>query len=130
MTVASAPDLASNGAVTITLSGIAAFGHHGVFAHERVDGQRFVVDLECSVHRPAAGDALATTVDYGALAQGVADEITGAPVDLIETLAERIASRCLADPMIRRVLVRVHKPQAPMPVDVADVCVTITRSKP
>lgn len=130
MSSESAPGPVSNSEVTITISGIAAFGHHGVFAHERRDGQRFVVDLECLVRRQEAGDALATTVDYGALAQGVADEITGAPVDLIETLAERIASRCLADPMIRRVLVRVHKPQAPMPVDVADVCVTITRSKP
>ena len=116
---------------TIVLTGIAAVGHHGVFDFERTEGQRFVVDLTCSVDLAAAAttDDLTDTVDYGALAQAVVDEITAPPHNLIETLADRIASTCLRDAKIAKVAVTVHKPDAPMPVEVADVAVTLTRSR-
>ena len=51
------------------------------------------------------------------------------PLNLIEALADRIALTCLRYDAVQCVEVTVHKPQAPMPVDVADVAVTLTRSK-
>ena len=58
----------------ISLTGITAFGHHGVFDFERQQGQRFVVDVNCTLDlAPAASaDDLGQTIDYGALAQAVA----------------------------------------------------------
>lgn len=115
----------------IALRGLRVRGHHGVFAHERRDGQDFLVDLVLSVDtRPAAAsDALADTVDYGALATDVAAVVGGEPVDLLETLAQRIADRALADPRVQAVEVTVHKPQAPIPLTFADVTVSITRAQ-
>lgn len=116
----------------VTLTGIAALGHHGVFDFERERGQRFVVDLTCSLDLgPAARtDDLTRTIDYGALAQAVVADIQGDPLNLIEALADRIARTCLAHEAVRSVEVTVHKPQAPVPVEFADVAVTLTRSRP
>jgi dihydroneopterin aldolase len=115
----------------ITLRGISAVGHHGVFDFERQQGQPFVVDLACTLDlaEAAATDDLASTIDYGALAKSVVDDIEGVPLNLIEALAERIAQTCLRHAAVAEVEVTVHKPQAPMPVPVADVAVTLTRSK-
>lgn len=114
----------------IRLSGLTAHGFHGVFDHERRDGQEFTVDLVVGMDmRPAAlSDDLAHTVDYGALA-GVAHQwITGEPFDLIETLAERIAQDVLAQERVLWVTVTVHKPSAPIPHSFTDVAVEVTRS--
>jgi dihydroneopterin aldolase len=115
----------------ITLRGISAVGHHGVFDFERQQGQRFVVDVSCTLDlaEAATTDDLASTIDYGALAESVVDDIEGVPLNLIEALAERIAQTCLRHGAVAEVEVTVHKPQAPMPVPVADVAVTLTRSK-
>jgi 7,8-dihydroneopterin aldolase/epimerase/oxygenase len=116
---------------TITISGIEALGHHGVLPHERADGQRFVVDLVLGLDtRPAAwSDDLSRTVDYGSLTQRVHDAVASDPVDLIETLAERVADLVLDVEPVRWVRVTVHKPEAPIPVAFADVAVTIERSR-
>ena len=115
----------------IRLTGITGYGHHGVLASERELGQPFVVDLAVflDLGRAGADDELSRTVDYGYLAQRVHEAIGSEPVDLIETLAERIASVCLADPLVDRGSVTVHKPQAPVPVTLTDVAVTIERSR-
>ncbi|MEZ5117902.1 MAG: dihydroneopterin aldolase [Candidatus Nanopelagicales bacterium] len=115
----------------IVLRGIRAHGHHGVFEHERREGQEFVVDVVLSVDsRPAAAaDDLALTVDYGLLAERVAADVARDPVDLIETLADRIAALCLQDPLVAAVEVTVHKPQAPVRVAVDDIAVTVVRSR-
>lgn len=115
----------------ITLTGITGYGHHGVFAAERQQGQPFVVDLTCELDLApaAASDDLGQTIDYGGLAQAVVDDVERDPLNLIEALAERIAATCLAFPAVGRVAVTVHKPQAPLPVPVADVAVTLTRSR-
>jgi len=112
----------------ITLTGIRAVGYHGVFEHERRDGQPFVVDVE--LHRPldTTSDALAGTVNYAEVAQAVEDIITGRPRDLIETVAGDVANRCLGFPGVQSVCVTVHKPSAPLPQDFSDVAVTIRRS--
>lgn len=113
----------------ITLTGITAVGHHGVFPYEKRDGQEFVVDVTLGLDLSEAGraDDLAATVDYGDLARQVNDDITGEPLDLIEALAERIARTCLVHARVLAVTVTVHKPEAPIPVPFGDTSVTITR---
>jgi 7,8-dihydroneopterin aldolase/epimerase/oxygenase len=115
----------------IALTGLRVRGFHGVFAHERRDGQDFVVDVVLHVDtRPAAAsDDVADTVHYGELAEDVAAIVAGDPVDLIETLAQRIADAAVARPAVHRVRVTVHKPQAPIPLAFADVSVTIVRER-
>jgi 7,8-dihydroneopterin aldolase/epimerase/oxygenase len=116
---------------SLSLTGLRARGHHGVFDFERADGQDFVVDLTATLDlAPAAGsDELARTVNYGVLAEAVVDAIQRDPVDLIETLAERIAALVLEYPAVEVVRVTVHKPQAPILVPFDDVSVTIERSR-
>ena len=112
----------------ISLLGLRAFGRHGVLEHERAVGQEFVIDAVLGIDtRPAAAtDDLALTADYGALANRLAAIVAGPPVDLIETLAQRLATACLDDPAVAEVQITVHKPHAPVAQHVADVSVTIT----
>jgi dihydroneopterin aldolase len=116
---------------TIRLSGLRVRGFHGVFEHERRDGQEFVVDaaLEVSTRAAAASDDLSDTVHYGELAQALAAIVAGEPVNLLETLVARLAEACLADPRVSAATVTVHKPQAPIPLTFADVAVTIRREQ-
>lgn len=115
----------------LALTGLRAYGRHGVLPAERDLGQPFVVDLSLWLNaaHASASDELPDTVDYGALAQRVVALIEGDSVNLIETLAGRIAELCLAQPRVETVEVTVHKPHAPIPVTVGDVSVTTTRSR-
>ena len=115
----------------LALTGLACWGHHGVLEHERRDGKRFVVDLVLGLvtASAAASDDLSATVDYGSLALSVKAAVENDPVDLIETLAHRIAGVCLLDGRVQWVRVTVHKPDAPIDATFADVALTITRSK-
>jgi dihydroneopterin aldolase len=115
----------------LSLRGLRVRGHHGVFDFERRDGQDFVVDVALEIDtRPAASsDDLADTVDYGALAQALAGVVAGEPVNLLETLACRLADVCLDDLRVTAVTVTVHKPQAPIPLAFGDVAVTIRRER-
>lgn len=115
----------------IVLTGLTVFGRHGVYAHEREDGQEFLIDLRLrmSLDQAAASDDVADTVHYGELAEKVAAVVGGEPVNLIETLAERIAAVALEDVRVQNVTVTVHKPHAPIPLSFADVAVTVHRSR-
>jgi dihydroneopterin aldolase len=115
----------------LALTGLRAFGHHGVFDDERRDGQEFVVDVELGLDtRPAAtGDDLGATVHYGLLAERLHDAVASEPVNLIETLAQRLADICLAESPVHWVDVTVHKPHAPIQVAFEDVSLTIHRSR-
>lgn len=115
----------------IVIRGIRGVGHHGVFDHERRDGQEFSVDvtLDVATSGAASSDDLADTVDYGLVANAVHALIVGEPVDLIETLAERIASACLAFAGVQQVAVVVHKPHAPIEVPFDDVELRIVRAR-
>jgi dihydroneopterin aldolase len=115
----------------IALSGLRARGHHGVFDFEREQGQDFVVDvtLELDLGKAVAGDDVADTVHYGELAERLVAVISGEPVNLIETLADRLLTVCLADERVEAAEVTVHKPQAPIPHDFADVAVTLHRRR-
>ena len=116
----------------IVVTGIRGHGRHGVFDHERRDGQEFAVDVELEVGTTAAArsDDLADTVDYGQVAIAVHALIVGEPVDLVETLAERVADACLAFGGVHAVSVTVHKPSAPIPVPFDDVQLRIRRTAP
>jgi dihydroneopterin aldolase len=116
----------------IALTGLRVRGNHGVFEHERRDGQEFVVDAVLTVSTVPASksDDLADTVDYGDLAQRLAAVVAGEPVNLLETLAARLADECLADPRVYAAAITVHKPQAPIPLAFEDVAVTIYRTRP
>ena len=120
---------AGPGAEIVSLQGITATGYHGVYPFERRDGQPFVVDVTLTLDRMSRADDVATTVHYGDLASAVARVIEGEPVDLIETLADRIADVVLAQPAASGVVVTVHKPHAPMDVAVADASVTVVRTR-
>ncbi len=115
----------------ISLLGLRAYGRHGVLASERAQGQEFITDAVLWVDTAAAGaaDDLSQTVDYAALAGRLAGIVSGEPVALIETLAQRLADACLADPRVATVEITVHKPHAPVALPLRDVSVTIRRSR-
>ncbi|GAB2565893.1 dihydropteroate synthase [Leucobacter ruminantium] len=115
----------------ITLTGLEVFAHHGVFDFERERGQRFLIDAEVEVDlRPAAaGDALERTVHYGELADAIVEAVRRDPVDLIETLAERVAQVALGFPGVREASITVHKPDAPIDAVFSDVSVSIVRGQ-
>ena len=115
----------------IDLTGIGGWGFHGVHDDERENGQRFVVDvsLGLSLSAAAAADDLGLTVDYGDLAEGVHEVIAAEPLQLIESVAQRVMDLCLGYPPVLWASVTVHKPMAPIQVPFADVSVTIERRK-
>jgi 7,8-dihydroneopterin aldolase/epimerase/oxygenase len=116
----------------IALRGVRAHAHHGVYAFERERGQIFSVDavLEVDTRAAAVGDDLDKTVNYADLAKKLHAVLTGEPVNLLETLAERLAEVCLADPLVDAVDITVHKPQAELGVPFDDVTVAIRRVRP
>jgi dihydroneopterin aldolase len=115
----------------ITLSGLRVFGRHGVFDHEKRDGQEFVVDVTVwlDLSGAAASDDLKQTLHYGELAQLAADIVGGEPYDLIESVAGKIAEEVLRDERLGAVEVTVHKPSAPIPLSFDDVAVTVHRAR-
>lgn len=115
----------------IQLRGLAVRGNHGVFDHERRDGQDFTVDVTVwlDLAAAAASDDLADTVDYGALAQLAAGIVAGPPRNLIETVAAEIADALMTDERLHAVEVVLHKPDAPIPLTFADVAVVARRSR-
>ncbi|MDN3444096.1 dihydroneopterin aldolase [Microbacterium sp. APC 3901] len=115
----------------IVLTGLTVFGRHGVYDHERENGQEFTIDLRLMMplREAAASDDVADTVHYGELAEKVAEVVAGEPVNLIETLAERIADVALADTRVHAVSVTVHKPHAPISLTFSDVSVTVHRAR-
>lgn len=119
------------GADRIVLRGLRVRGHHGVFDHERRDGQEFVVDLVLHVDLApaAASDDLADTVDYGVLAERAAAVVEGPPRQLIEAVAGEVAERVLDDPRVAEVEVTLHKPCAPIARSFDDVAVLVRRAR-
>lgn len=115
----------------IELRGLTIRGRHGVFDHERADGQDFVIDMTVWIDLAgaAASDELADTYDYGRLAQLAADIVAGPPRNLIEAVGGDIADRVMQDERVHAVEVVVHKPQAPIPHQFADVAVVARRSR-
>ncbi len=115
----------------IELRGLKVRGYHGVFDHERRDGQDFVVDVTVwmDLAAAAASDDLTDTLHYGVLAQRVAAIVGGEPYNLIEAVAGRVADDVMTDGRVQAVEVVLHKPQAPIPLEFADVSVVVRRSR-
>ena len=115
----------------IQVTGLRAYGYHGVFPEERRDGQEFRADVVLWVDtRPAAAsDDVLDTVHYGEVSEAVVAVLGGEPVNLVERLAQRIADAVLAFAGVQRVTVTVHKPDAPITVPFDDVTITITRER-
>ena len=107
------------------------FAFHGVLAAEKEQGQRFLIDVELELDLSAAGasDDLGDTVDYGLLAQRIHDVVASERWDLIERVVTRVAETALADARVVAVVATVHKPQAPIPLDLGDVSVTVRRER-
>lgn len=114
----------------INVTGLRVWAHHGVLPHESELGQEFVLDLALEVDDEPRRDNLAETVDYGALAEDVSEVVAREPLHLIETVAQRAADVCVRDTRVHRAVVTVHKPSAPLRVPVAEVSVTVERSRP
>lgn len=115
----------------IELRGLTVRGNHGVFDHERRDGQDFVVDITVwiGLAAAAASDDLADTFDYGVLAQRAAAVVGGPARNLIETVAAEIAEDVMTDERVHAVEVVLHKPDAPIPLSFKDVAVVARRSR-
>lgn len=115
----------------IHLSGVEVFAHHGVFPEEREHGQIFVVDLDVEYDaRPAArSDDVLDTINYAQLAEAVHNAVASDPVNLLETLAHRILVQVFSFPTATHARVTIHKPNAPMPVTLAGVSITVARDR-
>ena len=116
----------------IAIHGLSAHAFHGVYEAERRLGQTFRIDavLELDTAPAAADDDLERTVNYAELARALHIVLTGEPVDLLETLAQRLADVCLEDPLVDAVEITVHKPEADLGVPFDDVTVAIRRERP
>jgi dihydroneopterin aldolase len=115
----------------ITLTGLRASAFHGVLETERRTGQVFIIDVTVHLEllAAAASDDLERTIHYGELAEEIVAAVESDPVDLIETVAQRVADVVLAHGAAKLVSVTVHKPSAPITVPFADVSVTIHRGR-
>lgn len=113
----------------IELRGLTVRGNHGVFEHERRDGQDFIIDITVWIDQTAAAasDELSDTYDYGVLAQRAADVVAGPARNLIEKVAAEIADDVMLDERVHAVEVTVHKPSAPIPLTFSDVAVVARR---
>lgn len=113
----------------ISITGLRVFAYHGVFDFERQNGQDFFIDATIWVDGDSAvfADDLSKTAHYGDLAKGLVEQTKAEPVDLLETLAQRLLDYCLnfSGGIVQKAKVTVHKPNAPMPFEFADVSVTV-----
>lgn len=112
----------------LDLKGISVHAHHGVHPEERESGQRFLVDVACGIAHPVI-DSISASVDYALLAERVHALVAGDRLDLIESVADRVAAACLEDERVEWAEVTVHKPAVVMPVPVGDVSVTVRRTR-
>lgn len=115
----------------IVLSGMRFYGYHGAYPEENRLGQGFIVDAELYADLCPAGqaDALDLTVDYGKVYGAIKEIVEGRPYKLIEALAEHLAAYILQAFPVTEVVVRVHKPKAPIPGPFDDVMVEIRRRR-
>lgn len=116
----------------IEIRGLEVFAHHGVYEHEKIDGQRFVLDivLDADAHIAAQTDHLGDALDYGRLTGEIADFVRTTRFNLLETLATRIADRLLESPRVAAVSVRIAKPDVDLGETVDHVAVKVSRSRP
>ncbi len=115
----------------VFLSGMRFRAHHGVLAGERTQGQDFLVDVDLEADLRGAGqsDDLDRTIDYRLVYGIVKDVMLGTSHNLVETLAEMIATKILTLDRATAVTVRVRKPQVKLPGPLESAGVEIHREK-
>lgn len=115
----------------ISVRGLRVFAHHGVLDSERLRGQDFLIDVTAHLDTSgaAASDDLALTLDYGELAAAIGRRVREERWNLIERVAQRVAELVLENPLVERVEVTVRKPDAPVPEQLQEAAVSITRSR-
>lgn len=115
----------------IEIRGLRVFGRHGVFVQEKRDGQTFVLDLvlEADLTAASGSDELGDTVDYGTLAQRIAEEVRTTRFDLLERLGGHLLDMVMDDPMVLAAEVRIAKPSAPIPEELDEVAVVLRRTR-
>ena len=119
----------------ILLEGMQFYAYHGVNPEERVLGQRYVVDLSVDLDLRRAGetDRLEDTVSYSHIYRTVRAVMEGEPRNLLESAAEAIADRVLAEFPVQAVSVTVKKPNPPVrgsSIEIAAVQIHRTRDQP
>ena len=112
----------------ISIKGLRVYGYHGVMEHEREEGQYFIVDatIRVDAERASSTDDISNTVSYAEIAQLIAENVRNNPVNLLETLSQRLADEILfaASPWAKKVKVTVSKPDAPIDLYFDTVSVT------
>jgi dihydroneopterin aldolase len=118
----------------ISITGLRVFAHHGVFDFERQNGQDFYIDASIWVDgdKAAFSDDLNHTAHYGDLAKGLVELSKNNPVDLLETLAQRLLDYALnfGGGKVLKAKITVHKPGAPIPYEFEDVSITVKAKRP
>ena len=118
----------------IAIEGLRVFAHHGVFDFERQNGQDFYIDASIWVDgdKAAFSDDLNHTAHYGDLAKGLVELTKNNPVDLLETLAQRLLDYALnfGGGKVLKAKITVHKPGAPIPYEFEDVSITVKAKRP
>ena len=112
----------------IEIRGLRVYGYHGVMEHERQEGQYFVIDatIKVDAERASATDDIANTVSYAEIAHLISENVRNNPVNLLETLSQRLADEVLfaASPWAKKVKITVSKPDAPIDLYFDTVAVT------
>lgn len=102
----------------IQIKGLRVYGYHGVLDHEREEGQYFFVDatIKVDADRASSTDDISNTVSYAEIAELISENVRNNPVNLLETLAQRLANEVLfaASPWAKKVKIKVSKPDAPI----------------
>ena len=118
----------------ISITGLRVFAHHGVFDFERQNGQDFYIAASIWVDgdKAAFSDDLNHTAHYGDLAKGLVELTKNNPVDLLETLAQRLLDYALnfGGGKVLKAKITVHKPGAPIPYEFDDVSITVKAKRP
>ena len=115
--------------VTIEVSGLEIYTHHGVSAAEREIGQRLTLDvrLEPTSCDATESDDVAETIDYGDVAQTLALSAQARSFQTLEALITTLADELLDKYELERVWIRAAKPQPPVPLAIAEVAVELWR---
>ncbi len=116
----------------IHLNQMAFYGYHGLFKEEKKLGQRFLVDLTLFLDLKKAGksDAMEDSVDYGVVYQKVKEVVEGQSRNLVESVAEEVASNLLTTlDKLDACFVKVYKPDPPIPGHYQSVAVEIFRER-
>lgn len=112
----------------ITVTGLKFYANHGVLATEKEQGQYFIIDCSFYLDTSLTYDEITNTVNYGDLSCAIVEFSKANTFDLLETLANKLSDYLLVKyPLIKKLSLTIHKPQAPIPVNFTDVTLKITR---